>query len=324
MEQSASWIADNTTFLSIRVIAERIGVDVEKVSVLSSRYVVTEVDENLDSTKRKRLAALMEDSDFGELVRCQSVVSLAGASSYFREVGLLDPAYKRVGIVDVGWVGRVQRSLESISRKSGLDPERIHGFYLGLAVGSVHASGDRCVGMLADPNRAELTGSDQWVNAHRGMFEFFLRADHPTTVGYRVDGDGRHVPIFGAPLSDSTKLEIQRKQDAIMAFVDRFCRLEALVGPALADALSPADTQMRRLLERPTKEEARVFVAGRHSEHQVERDLAQMVRSPSIADAFRRHDTKRFGLWPEGSFALSAAPWLFKLRRFVVRIWRSR
>jgi FMN phosphatase YigB (HAD superfamily) len=324
MKQSASWIADNTTFLSVRVIAERIGVDVERVAALSARYVSTDVDENLDAAERSRLAALMEDSDFAELVRSHSAIALVGAASYFREIGLLNPVHNRVGIVDVGWVGRVQRSLESISRKSGLDPERIHGFYLGLAAGSVHASGDRCVGMLADPYRAELVDGGQWVNAHRGMFEFFLRANHPTTVGYREDSDGRHVPRLGAPLSDSAKLEIQRKQDAIMAFVDRYCRLEALVGPALADALSPADTQMRRLLERPTKEEARVFFGGVHSEHQVERDVAQMVASPSVVDAFRRHTTKRFGLWPEASFALSAAPWLFRLRKLVAQIWHLR
>jgi len=322
MAQSATWIADNTAMLTLRVIAERIGVDTCSLAAIAARHLTAGVDENLSAVQRGKLQALMCDSDFAELVQASSSSALGSAVSYFRQIGLLDPAYPRVGIVDVGWVGRMQRSLEGVSAKAGLAPERIHGFYLGLATENVHASGERLIGMLADPYRAEAASGDPWVNSYRGMFEFFLRANHPTTLRYEAEPGHLAAPVLGAALSDDEKREIERKQEAIMAFVERYCRIEALIGPGLADALQPADAQVRRLLERPTREEAAVFAAHRHTEQQVEQDFTQMVRPLGIADAFARSTSRRFGLWPEGSYVLSKASWLFRLRRLVVGLLR--
>jgi len=205
-----------------------------------------------------------------------------------------------------------------------MSPERIYGFYLGLAAESVHASAERLIGMLADPFRLDAGSGEPWINSYRGVFEFFLRANHPTTLAYKEDGSGLHIPLFGAQLPDSEKREIERKQDAIMAFVDRYCRLEAFIGTELADALRPAEAQIRRLLENPTREEAGVFAAHRHTEQQVERDFTPMVCPLDISDLFKRHTAHRFGIWPEGSHALSGVPWLFRLRKHLAQSWYRR
>lgn len=324
MKQSASWIADDTALLSLRVIAERIGVDAGSVAEIAARHFTAGIDENLSAVQRGHLPALMDDADFAELVRASSERALDSAVSYLRQIGLLDPAHQQVGIVDVGWVGRVQRSLEGISAKAGMSPERIYGFYLGLAAESVHASAERLIGMLADPFRLDAGSGEPWINSYRGVFEFFLRANHPTTLAYKEDGNGLHIPLFGAQLPDSEKREIERKQDAIMAFVDRYCRLEAFIGTELADALRPAEAQIRRLLENPTREEAGVFAAHRHTEQQVERDFTPMVCPLDISDLFKRHTAHRFGIWPEGSHALSGVPWLFRLRKRLAQSWYRR
>lgn len=324
MKQSASWIADNTALLTLRVIAERIGMDVGSVAEIAARHFAADIDENLSAIQRQHLSSLMGDADFADLVRASSERAFESTLCYLRQIGLLDPGHKQVGIVDVGWVGRVQRSLEGISAKAGIAPQRIHGFYLGLASKSEHVSGERLIGMLADPFRSDVASGEPWINSYRGVIEFFLRANHPTTLGYKMDSRGLHVPVFGAQLSDSEKREIERKQDAIMAFVDRYCRLETLIGKDLADALRPAERHIRRLLEKPTREEAAVFVAHRHTEQQVERDFTPIVRSINITDLFKRSTPYRFGMWPEGSYALSAAPWLFRLRRHIAKGWYIR
>lgn len=320
MKQSASWILENTALLTLRVIAERIGADVGSVAAIAARYFAADIDENLSEIQRRHLSSLIGDADFADLVRASSERSFESAFGYLRQIGLLDPAHQRVGIVDVGWVGRVQRSLEAISAKAGIAPERIHGFYLGLSSKSEHVSGERLVGMLADPFRSDLASGEPWIDSYRGVIEFFLRANHPTTLGYKMDSRGLYVPILGAQLSDSEKREIERKQDAIMAFVDRYCRLEPLIGKNLADALRPAEWHMRRLLEKPTCEEAAVFAGHSLSEQQVETDFTPIVRPINITDLFKRGMHYRFGIWPEGSYALSAVPWLFRLRRWPRRV----
>jgi hypothetical protein len=176
--------------------------------------------------------------------------------------------------------------------------------------------------MLADPYCSDEAAGDTWVNSYRGMFEFFLRANHSTTLGYQTGVDGFAAPLFGAPVPDNEKNEIERKQEAIMAFVERYCRLEALIGRGLADALQLADKQLRSLLERPTRKEAAVFATYRHSEQQVEREFTQMVCIPRTVDVFARRTSKRFGIWAEGSFALSKVPSLFRLRQLVVGMLR--
>lgn len=324
MEQSASWIADNTAKLSLRVIAGRINVDADSIATIARRYIDAEIDENLSPSQRSRLPAVLNDVEFVKLVNTSSERSIESAASYLRQIGLLNPTYQKVGIVDVGWIGRVQRSLEGISVKVGVSPERIHGFYLGLASECVHLSGERITGMLADPFRTDADVGEPWINSHKGMIEFFLRANHPTTVGYMRDDNDLFAPIFGAHLSESEIQEIERKQEAIMAFVNRYCRVESLIGAGLAEALRPAEMHMRRLLERPTRDEASVFLAHRHSEQQIEKEFTPIVCPPSLFEVFKSNEDYRFGMWPEGSHALSAVPWLFRLRRSLSQSrWRN-
>ncbi len=120
-------------------------------------------------------------------------------SAYFHQEGLLDNI--EWGIVDVGWIGSLQRALDGILFENNRRVK--HGYYFGLDRSPEDEVNLSARAYLFD-HRLGLGGHLQPPHI-RTLVEVFLRADHGMTKGYDQK-DGRSIPKF---VEDETRLVIE-------------------------------------------------------------------------------------------------------------------
>ena len=91
----------------------------------------------------------------------------------------------KVGIVDVGWAGAIQRYLQRFTKESGIDAD-IYGFYLGLKPVTV-------TGPQAD---AYIPQSEQPSMFCSNLMEYPFTKEEGSTKGYQRLPDGSIAPIL--------------------------------------------------------------------------------------------------------------------------------
>jgi predicted HAD superfamily hydrolase len=132
------------------------------------------------------------------------------AQAYLRQSGL--HAAGRIGLVDTGWMGTIQRNIEFLLGAPSA-PTRITGFYLGLS----EVRDFTCAGeMLAYTNtfaplplRRETT--------HLILLELMAQGTHGPLLGFSEE-KGALSPRLGA-IGAGTLSETRLFQDAVLAFV---------------------------------------------------------------------------------------------------------
>lgn len=311
IEQATTWILDDTAHLSLKTIADRTGIAVEDVVKISSRWFMAHPESNLGTEHRALLRNVVNSSDFILALSIASDIALTAAVKYYESVGLgtlTDGCEK--AIVDVGWNGRIQQSLENIIGKIGGKRELLQGYYLALSNQCVFPTGARVRGYLSDPyGRGNF---NPWVDRHRQILELFLAADHPSVLGFLYDDiSNEPKPVFGCGLSPKQIIQIQFRQEAIMSFVSALNRFESTVGFRIGYDKSHVVTRMQQLFIKPTLIEAKSFRRDFVSEQQVESNFIPLVKKISLLDLFGRSRVYRWGCWAEGSFASSGILWVF-------------
>jgi hypothetical protein len=136
--------------------------------------------------------------------------------AYFAQEGLMDPA--PLGLVDMGWHGRLQRTAGKVLDLGGKGRPLI-GYYFGLRSGHEPRSGDQ----LHPYCWSELVPCKEFVPCveARILMEAFTAADHGGVRGYRSQ-NGRAVPVLLSERNEPAMqwgLEVQ--QEAILDFAAR-------------------------------------------------------------------------------------------------------
>jgi hypothetical protein len=313
--ESRSWILEDTDHLSITTIADRLNLAAS--DLLSALNQTSKLDpaKNLTASERKDVASLFERHQVISLIDKASKRSLDNAKGYFEQAGLISKENTLIGIVDVGWHGRIQRSLENILKKLGVPSNTVRGYYLALNDKSVFSLKDqfRLKCFINTPNRGPR---GEWILEHVEMIELLHAADHPSVVRYNKTENG----LFGAELGDSSlKNGARFRQDAILAFAKNYAQstTSPLAGPL--SALN-AERDLRRLLERPSRLQALLFSSYEHSEHQNEQASTPFVLSGiSLRNIFRGPRAKTHGWWPNGSHAANRTLVIYLILRRLVK-----
>ncbi|OFC69934.1 hypothetical protein [Alteromonas confluentis] len=107
---------------------------------------------------------------------------------YLEQEGFFDS--EKVGIVDVGWNGRLQYSLSKSIRHHNFNPE-IHGFYFNLLRTFRYSENDHLHKFLDTNNKINVP-----------IFESFVYATHGTLLGYESD-NGRINPVLSEEINTS-------------------------------------------------------------------------------------------------------------------------
>lgn len=226
-----------------RDIARIFKLDLEKVIPYLSRYKLTQdsclspLHEGYEQKYSIRLLELLEDESFQEEVRRQTLPANEALSRYLEDVSFF--THDQVAIVDIGWLGTIQRFLYN-SVKHRQDCPRLHGFLFGATRGIAFPDDlkNDIQGVVYDRNRFDLSAS--CILYARDVFEEACRAPYPTLDGYELSEDGYKLKFRDTTDSVGRAEEIQDDyfaplQQGIIDSAERFGAASALLGYSLAD-----------------------------------------------------------------------------------------
>jgi predicted HAD superfamily hydrolase len=204
---------------------------------LTADTCLSHIHEGYDPENRKRFDAMLEDDAFQAEVKKQTIDANLAMQRYFEHAGLF--AHRNVAIVDIGWLGTIQRFLfEAIAHRT--DCPNCFGFLFGATRGIPYPENDRnkIHGIMYDRNRFDLAASTLFYA--QDIFEEACRAPHPTLNGYRLTEDGYELE-FRKTDDDIGKAELHQDnyfaplQKGIIDSAPRFGAAAALLGYSFDD-----------------------------------------------------------------------------------------
>ena len=154
---------------------------------LTKETCLSHIHDGYAPENRRKFEAMLEDSEFQDEVKAQSKDSNCAMLRYFEEVGFFD--HKEVAIVDIGWLGSIQRFLfEAVAHRE--DKPKCHGYLFGATRGIPYDTSENnsVEGIMYDRDRFDLAGSTLFYA--RDIFEEACRAPYPTLNGYKLKDDG--------------------------------------------------------------------------------------------------------------------------------------
>lgn len=304
-----------------REVLDRVGLTPEAAFALVADPVLDprHADETLSAAAAARLHALVEQPPLLAEVRRVAAERHVLLRDHLVQEGFADGA--RIGVVDVGWLGRSGRSLDGAMVAAGLPPVVTY-LHMGLAPESSRWVSES----LADRMRAFLfdhlhgSGVPGAPSGAIGLIEAFCTGSEGSVSGYRREGD-RVVPTLVRPVhTEAVAWGLHDLRAGIAGVVAELVRSEAPL--ARPGDLRPAvDRCLRAFWEHPTSGEVAVwgrFPFEASHTHLTSAPLAAPVRT---ADVIRdlRHGRLRLRpatSWRAGTAAVSSSPW-----RHILRGW---
>jgi hypothetical protein len=250
----------------------------------------------------ERLRRMLADPAFQDEVRRLARPANDALQAYLESEGFF--GVSRVALVDIGWLGTMQRFLH---QAIGHRPDRpdLHGMLFAASPGYPfpHAPDNRLEGFVFDPRHSDFCGS--LVLTARDLFEETTRADHPGLMAYRRSGPAGFELVFRS--ATDTAAEAERRQTAyfaplqegIRAAGDRYGPALAVLGYGAREWKPWLNSLLVSRLAFPRTEEVRQL---RHLHHQD--DFAGAARLSRAARRALRQ------LWTEPLWALRWKPWL--------------
>lgn len=198
-------------YTSVRTMLDLLGLDNnEYVSVLSRNGVDPDgsfskkeflENENLSNLLRELLPDIIENSNR----------EFHAFKSYIDRLNLSG----KLGIIDIGWLGRLQKALEEMLQELGVNVE-IFGFYLGIKLNK-----ENVFGYLYGPDDFE---EKVVVRFFWGLLEMLFSADHGSVKRYKSD---QTIELYDFEYEGNSKLrndfkDLQKIREGALCFVEQF------------------------------------------------------------------------------------------------------
>jgi FMN phosphatase YigB (HAD superfamily) len=166
----------------------------------------------------------LEAPSLREAIRASAYERRLAATHYLRQEGLCDAITS--GIVDIGWTLATQLSLGRILAAAG-SATRLHGFYLQLNQARQAPAMAGAAESIFNEAAGDLKAAGALVSLeHRAHFLEHVvgLADHPRTVAYRLQAEGRASPQFAdQPIAARDAASVQ----AVHRALDRYMQTHA-------------------------------------------------------------------------------------------------
>lgn len=198
---------------------------------------LSHVHEGYDPENRRQFEAMLRDPEFQGEVKSQTKDGNTALQRYLEDVGFFD--HKRVAIVDIGWLGSIQRFLfEAVAHRA--DCPTCVGYLFGATRGIPFPTTEKnsVTGIIYDRDRFDLAASSLFYA--RDIFEEACRAPYPTLNGYELDGDGYRL-VFRTTEDELGQAELSQDsyfaplQQGIIDSAKRFGAASALLGFSYED-----------------------------------------------------------------------------------------
>jgi len=264
--------------------------------------------DGFEKINRLRLMDLLKDELFQQEIKQQSKSANSALNRYLEDLCFFN--HDQVAIVDIGWLGTIQRFLYN-AIKIREDCPRLHGFLFAATRGIKYPedSKNSIQGVMYDRDRFDLAAST--ILYARDIFEEACRAPHPTLDGYILKEDGYELKFRR---EDDETGRAEKEQDAyyqplqqgIVDAASRFGAASALLGYSLIDYRPWFNYTMAAKLAFPKYAEVS---AVRHKHH------LDDFHGNHVPQSRKASGPKQ--LWSTSSFSLLFNPFL-RLRFF----WR--
>lgn len=231
---------------------------------------------------------------------------------YLRQEGLLDSV--PYAIVDSGWTGSVQRSMERLLRSAGYKG-KIEGYCFGMYEYVKGTDPGRCHTWYFSPGRKN------WKKAFfcNNLFECVFSSPEGMVKGYRREG-GRYVPVF-APGGNPNRGKIVLGEKILRRYAEYYTGEAGdkdRPGRDMRMEMRVAARLLHSFMGCPSAEEARVFGGYLFDDDAAGEEMRPLARAftDSEADgerivrklyryaAGKEHPVLQSG-WPEASMVLS-------------------
>ncbi|MGI9318634.1 MAG: hypothetical protein ACR2QW_14995, partial [bacterium] len=181
---------------------------------------------------RRAFELLIRNDRFQEEVKRQSKDASLALQHYLESLQLFE--HNEVALVDIGWLGTIQRFFHS-AIKHRPDRPVLHGMLFGASRGNVFptTSDNYIEGFIFDRDRFDFASSA--ILYARDLFEEACRAPYPTLNAYALNQDGSHELVFrqmddeigrGEQNQDSHYADLQQ---AVLDAADRFAAASSVV-----------------------------------------------------------------------------------------------
>lgn len=319
-EQELDWIFEHYLFVSVRSVCERVNITPEQIRVPLIRNAFPEKvwDRNLENQERSLLRQVFqEEPDIFGLIIATAKDSRLKTIGYFKQEGLSDGI--TFGIVDLGWKGRLQRSLSKLLYSAGIYPEAgTYGFYFGLKRCLEAFPTDYPFVYFHDVTNPSASAR-RLGSFYSTLLEIFIGADHGSTVRFE-EADGKYIPILRNLTNDKALnwgLEVQQK--AIIEFVENFSSVMASHHCSHELFLSISESLLKKFIETPTREEAETFGSFEYSPDMMEATFYEVAPELTFRRCFALLIDDRYYLlshaWKPGVISRSR-----KITRFIYYI----
>ena len=203
--------------VTLRKILIRSGFELQKAEELREYF---EMDRELDAVIpypelkniKKELSA---NKKYMEMLRSVSTSKRDTVYRYFRQEGMLE---EKIGIVDSGWTGTTQKSINKIRKKCGCRTG-VEGYYFGLYETPPGYDPRKYHSFYFSPKK-EIMNKVFFSNC---FVETILSAPHGTTMGYK-ETDGRIVPVL-APYRAENKEKTEAFLETLKSYTGRMMSL---------------------------------------------------------------------------------------------------
>ena len=246
-DDDIDFLVSGTSRLTVKAFLQRIDIDAEKytkeckqVGFESINHVV---DTGKDYAQLRDLYHVLK-----ELILHTAHSEKALLETYFKRVGLLDAS--NIAIVDIGWHGSLQNSIDKLVRSMGVSPI-INGYYLGTfpAAEKLVQRGMNISGYLCD--RGEPQKYHAIIKQSVEIFEFIHSAPHGSVIKFKQE-DNEIKAIFDG---DDASEKAQKLQKGALAFITDFLPAWSTTKDAVISKDMAAEP-INILLTNPTLEEA--------------------------------------------------------------------
>ena len=278
-----------------------------------------------DQIPRHRLPEVREllkaDEDFINLLINTSKKEFTSALAYLKECGF--GAEEKIAIVDSGWVGSIQQSLDQFRKCLGVE-EPLEGYYYGLYELPEGAEEQYYYSFLFGP-RTKLREKVLFNNC---LYECIFSAPHGMTLGYKTE-PGKTAPVL-SDISDKQIDFLSQIEKVLIAYQEELIRkydsFKEICGlfnnPSFQKQIEKA---LFDFMAKPSHEEAEVFGKLHFSDDVIDYDNAVLATKLTEQDLVDNHFFRRVYLelrekllgkryvvnisgWYEGSVMLYSKP----------------
>lgn len=206
-----------------------------------------------------RFDLLLKDAEFQATVKQQTCEQGRLVERYLEQEGFFE--LPEIGVVDVGWLGTIQRFLyESIEHRP--DKPSLRGLVFGATRGIPYPAGpgNTIEGFIYDRDRSAVSGNA--VTYALNVFEEAFRAPHAGVLGY-AEREGRLAPVSRPETHPERAREREQDaqyaplQQAIPEAAERYAAAVTLLGFSAAEVKPWLSHLLAMRLAFPTAGEVR-------------------------------------------------------------------